>query len=114
MFNDTTFKALRKLKDDNDMPIWQPSVSQGAPDSLLGVKYVINQDMANIGASAKSILCGDFSKFIIRMVNDISVLRLTERYADQLAVGFIGYQSLDSRLIDAGTHPIKYLVHAAS
>lgn len=114
MFNDSTFKAIRKLKDDVDMPIWQPALAMGAPDTLLGQRYVINQDMANIGASAKSILCGDFSKFILRMVNDVSILRLTERYADQLAVGFIGYQSLDSRLLDAGTHPIKSLVHAAS
>lgn len=113
MFNDATLKAIRKLTDDYGQPIWQPSNILGEPDLLLGVPYYINPDMADIGTSTKSVLAGDFSKFLVRMVQDVSVLRLQERYADQLAIGFIGFQSLDARLLSAGS-PVKYLVHAAS
>ena len=54
------------------------------------------------------------SKFHIRKVQGYQMLRLTERYADYLAVGFLGFARYDSRLVDAGTHPVKALTMAAS
>jgi len=38
--------------------------------------------------------------------------RLTERYADFNQVGFLAFQRWDGQLIDAGTHPVKYLQQA--
>ena len=35
VLNDTTVKALRKLKDNNGNYIWQPSVQAGQPDMIL-------------------------------------------------------------------------------
>ena len=35
VLNDSTVKALRKLKDGNGNYIWQPSVSAGVPDTIL-------------------------------------------------------------------------------
>ena len=34
ILNDTTVKALRKLKDNNGNYIWQPSVQLGQPDMI--------------------------------------------------------------------------------
>lgn len=114
MMHDTTFKAVRKLVDDQNRPIFQPDISAASPGTLLGSPIVINQDCATIAASAKAIFFGDFSKYIIRDVQDFTLLRLEERYADYHQVGFVGFSRHDGRILDAGTDPIKHMVMAAS
>jgi HK97 family phage major capsid protein len=114
MMHDTTFKAVRKLVDDQNRPIFQPDISAASPGTLLGSPIVINQDCATLAASAKAIFFGDFSKYIIRDVQDFTLLRLEERYADYHQVGFVGFSRHDGRILDAGTDPIKHLVMAAS
>jgi HK97 family phage major capsid protein len=59
MLADATLAAVRKIKDTQGHPLWQPSVQAGVPDSLLAYPVVINQDMPVMAASAKSILFGD-------------------------------------------------------
>lgn len=114
MFNDTTLSALKKLAfgSGDDRPLWQASIREGEPDRLEGFRYVINQDMANIGASAKSVLFGDFSQYIIRLAGPATTLRLNERYAEFLHTGFLAYQRADGELLTANA--IKSLTHAAS
>lgn len=114
MMNDSTFKALRKLKDTTGQPIFQLSLRDSEPTTLLGKPVVINNDMAAIGASAKSIIYGDLSKYKVRRVKNYGVRRLTERYADLNQTAFILFVRLDGKLIDAGTNPVKHLLHAAS
>jgi HK97 family phage major capsid protein len=114
MFNDSTLKALRKIKDSEGRPLWQPDVQGGIAGTLIGVPYTINQDMASIGLSAKSVLYGDFSHYFIRRVRDFTLVRLNERYADNLQVGFFVYCRFDAKLKNAGQNPIKYLVHPAA
>jgi HK97 family phage major capsid protein len=113
MMNDSTFKALRKLKDSTNNPIFQLSMRDGEPTTLLGKPVIINNDMAEIGASAKSVLFGDFSKYKVRRVKNYGVKRLVERYADYNQTGYILFVRLDGKLIDAGTNPVKHLLHAA-
>jgi len=112
MMNDSTFKALRKLKDNNGQPIFQLSLRDSEPTTLLGKPVIINNDMANIGTGAKSILFGDFSKYKIRRVKNYGIKRLVERYAEFNQTGFLLFIRLDGKLIDAGTNPIKHLLHA--
>ena len=114
MMHDSTFKAIRKLLDSQNRPIFQPDISASSPGTLLGSPVVINQDCATIAASAKAIFFGDFSKYLIRDVQDFTLLRLEERYADYHQVGFVGFSRHDGRILDAGTDPIKHLVLAAS
>lgn len=114
MFNDSTLKALRKLKDSEGRPIWQEGFKDGEPGTILGKPYIINQDMADIGANAKSVVFGDLKKYLVREVENASILRLAERYAENNQTGFIMFKRLDGKLIDAGTKPIKHLLHAAS
>jgi HK97 family phage major capsid protein len=113
MFNDSTFKAIKKLSvgSSDDRPLWQPSITTNAPDTLEGYQYVINQDMASIGSLAKSILFGDFSNYIIREVADWRLVRLVERYAELDQVAFVMFARYDGQVIDAGTNPIKYMKH---
>lgn len=114
MFADSSLKIIRKLKDGEGRPLWQPGLAVREPDSILGYSYVINDDVAAAAASAKSILFGDFSKYWIRDVNGLVVLRLEERYAEYLQVAFLVFSRMDGNLIDAGTHPIKYFQHNAA
>ena len=63
MFRDTTLTALRKLKDLEGNYIWQPSdVRSGAPASLLGYPYSINQAMAAVATATGSVVFGPFNR----------------------------------------------------
>lgn len=110
MLHDSTLKAIRKLVDDQNRPIFQADITGASPGTLLGMPIVINQDVATIATGAKVIVCGDFSKYLIRDVTDFTLLRLEERYADYHQVGFVGFSRHDGRILDAGTDPLKVLV----
>lgn len=110
MMHDSTLKAIRKLVDDQNRPIFQADITGASPGTLLGMPIVINQDIATIATGAKTIVCGDFSKYLIRDVTDFTLLRLEERYADYHQVGFVGFSRHDGRILDAGTDPLKVLV----
>lgn len=113
MFNDTTLKVLRKLKDLEGNYIWQPAdVKGGAPATILNYSYAVNQAMASIAASAKPIAFGAMNKYLVRVVNEFAMKRLVERYADYGQVGFIGFARLDGELLDAGA--VKVLQNLAS
>jgi len=113
MFNDATFKILRNVRswDGTDLApefAWQMGLRAGEPDTILGYPYTINQDVADHATTARSVLFGDFSKYIIRDVTGAQVMRLTERYADYLQVGFLAFSRHDGDLINAAA-----IVHAS-
>lgn len=118
MMNDATLAAILKLVDGNSRPLFESaynvSVQSGEPDKLLGQNVIVNNDMATMSASAKSILYGDFANYWIRDVMAMLLLRLTERYADYAQVGFVGFMRSDGKMVDAGQHPVKYYINAAS
>ena len=114
LFNDNTLKALRKIKDSESKPIWQGNYTDNNPSTILGRPYQVSTNIADIGASAKSVLFGDMSKYMVREVAGAAVKRLVERYADYNQTGYLLFKRFDARLIDAGTNPVKYLAHAAS
>lgn len=114
MMNDSSIKVVRKLKDGQNLPLWQTSVQAGEPDMLLGYPVIPNNDVATMAANAKSILFGDFRKYKIRRVRGGSLVRLNERYADALQVGFFLFGRADGNLIDAGTNPVKYYANSAT
>lgn len=113
MFNDSTIKAVRKLKDSEGRYLWQMGdVRTGVPDTLLGKTYTINQDMDSLAAAKKVMLFGDFSRFVIRQVGQPVAMRLVERYAEFNQVGFVTNMRLDGRVLNSGA--IKHLITAAS
>ena len=116
MFNDSTLAALKKIDigSADSRPLWQPGMTAGAPDTIDGKPYVINQQMADIGASAKSVLFGDFQNYIIRKVAGDRIVIANELFAGTDQIGIMLLQRRDGQVLNAGTHPIKYLTHAAS
>lgn len=113
MFGDTTLKNLKKLVDGASRPLWLPGIAVREPDTLMGYPYTVNSDMPTMTASQKAVLFGDFSAYYIRDVQGVTLVRLQERYADYLQVGFMAFSRHDGALIDAGQHPIKHLLQHA-
>lgn len=115
MLHDSVLASIKKMTigSGDDRPLWQMSVRDGEPDRLEGYRYWVNQGMASsIAASAKVLLFGDYSKYAIRIVRDVAVRRLNERYAESMLVGFLGYMRIDGELLD--TVAVKHMVMAAS
>jgi HK97 family phage major capsid protein len=107
MFNDTTLKAIRKLKDGNGQYIWQMgNIQNGAPGSLLGYSYSINQAMESIAAAKKVMLFGDFGKYYVRKVGQPVVGVMRERFWPDL--GIAGLIRFDGELPD--TTAVKHLI----
>lgn len=93
MGSQAALAAARKLVDSQNRPLWEPSLQAGVPDNLLGYRFVLNNDVPVPAANAKSLAFGDFrAGYVVRDTTDVQVLRLTERYADYLQVGFLGFQ----------------------
>jgi len=113
MFNDTTRNELRQLKTTDLQYHWQPGSQAGDPDRMFGYPYIVNNDMANTASAAKSMLFGDFSKYVMREVLGITLVQLVERYAHAHQIGYIAIMRFDSDLRDAGTAPIKHMVQTA-
>jgi HK97 family phage major capsid protein len=111
MMHDNVAMALRKLKDTQNRYLWEINMQVGQPALLLGRPVTINQSMASaITTGQKTILCGAMSKFKIRDAGGVRFVRLNERYADLDQIGFFAFLRSDSKVLNPGTNPIKYLV----
>jgi len=117
MFNSTSRATLLGMKDGFGRPFWTPDPSADGPfDKLLGYDVVINQSMPNIGgANATPIAFGDLTQaYMLRTDGAPSILRLNERYADTLEVGFFLYSRIGGISLNAGIAPLVVIKQAAS
>lgn len=117
MMHQQTRKTVRKLKDTAGRPIWAESyesgIKSGIPAQLLGEDVKINNDMAQPGASAKTIGYGDFSKYMIRDVLDLLLFRFEDSaFTTKGQVGFLGWARAGGNLLDANA--IKTFQHSAT
>lgn len=99
LMNDSTVKAVRKLKDANGQYLWQPSLSAGTPDTLMGRPVYTSAYMPALAAGAKGVLFGDLSYYWVADRQGRSFKRLGELYAPTGQVGFLATQRVDGRLI---------------
>lgn len=99
LMNDSSVKALRKLKDGNGQYLWQPSLTAGTPDLLLGRPVYTSAFMPALAAGAKSVLFGDLSYYWVADRQGRSFRRLGELYAPTGQVGFLATQRVDGKLV---------------
>ena len=99
VLNDTTVKAIRKLKDNNGQYIWQPALKDGDHDTLLGRPILTTGAMPEIAADAKPVIFGDLSYYWIGDRQGVTFKRLNERYADMGQVGFLASKRVDGKLV---------------
>ncbi|WP_446471095.1 phage major capsid protein [Xenorhabdus stockiae] len=111
-FNDSTLKIITEMEDGQNRPLWLPEIAGVVPSTILGVPYVIDQAIADMGPGSKFIYCGDFNRFIVRRVAYMTLKRLVERYADYDQTAFLAFHRFDCILED--TAAIKALVSKGS
>ncbi len=97
--NDATIKAIRKLKDANGNYLWQPALTSGTPDTLLGRPVYTSSYVPTIAAGAKTIAFGDFSYYWIADRQGRNFKKLSELYAATDQTGFVATQRVDGKLI---------------
>lgn len=109
MMNDSTLKAVRKLKNGEGEYIWQMgNVQAGVPGTLNGRRYYINQAMASLATGNKTVLFGDFGKYYVRKVGSPVIGVMRERFWPDL--GIAGLIRFDGELGDAAA--VKHLIQA--
>lgn len=111
-FKDTTKGALRKLVDTTGQPLWAVSPALEAPPTFMGKPYTVNAHMPAMATGLRSILYGNFSKYLVRDVMDLELIVLRERFATAGQVAFLTFSRHDGDLLDAGTHPVRHLLQA--
>ena len=113
MAHDNVIAAIRALGlgSANDFPIFIPSMEAGQPDKLFGFNLYYNNDMESaITTGKKTLLAADFSKFVVRSAGGVQMVRLNERYMDELEVGFVSYARKDAKVLDS--RAVKHLAQA--
>ena len=99
VMNDATVKQIRKLKDSTGQYLWQPSLVAGTPDTILGRPVKTSAFMPTAAAGAKTIAFGDFKYYWIADRQGRTFKKLSELYAANGQVGFLGTQRVDGKLI---------------
>ena len=99
VMNDSTVKAIRKLKDSTGQYLWQPSVTAGEPDRILNRPVKTSAYVPAIATGNKVIAFGDFNYYWIADRQGRSFQRLNELYAATGQVGFKATQRVDGKLI---------------
>lgn len=62
MMNGKTLAAIRKLKDAGSGAwLWQPALTAGQPETILGRPVIEDTTMDDVGAAAEPIVLGDFA-----------------------------------------------------
>lgn len=97
--NDSTIKAIRKLKDGNGTYLWQPSITAGAPDTILNRPIKTSGYMPALTAGNKVMLFGDTKYYWLSDRQGRTFKRLNELFAQNGQIGFIATQRLDGKLI---------------
>ena len=95
-----TRTALRLLKDNMGRYMLQDDVSLPFGTSLLGKPVYVSDNMPDIAAGAVAIYYGDMRGLATKFSEEINIEVLRERYADEHAIGVVGWFEFDSKVID--------------
>lgn len=102
--NDQQMLGTRGQTDTNGRPLlnMQDGLSEGAVGTIFGYSVKIDQNIPNLTASTTGgPIFGHLpSAMVRRTVNQSGLIRLAERYAELLQVGYIGYMRFDIRSND--------------
>ena len=115
MMNRSTLGEIRKLKDTAGQYIFQTGFSgqSGLPNTILGHPYVEAPDVADIAASAKSIIFGDYRRgYMIVDRGALSVLRDPYSQASSGNVRYIARRRVGGEVVLA--EAMRILAHPAS
>lgn len=95
-----TRTALRLLKDQWGRYLLQDDISLPFGTSLLGKPVYVSDNMPEIATGKNAIFYGDMRGLGTKFSEEMNVEVLRERYADEHAVGVIGWLEMDAKVID--------------
>jgi HK97 family phage major capsid protein len=111
--NDKSIAMIRKLKDNQGRPLWEPSLQAGTPSLINGRPYVVDNSLPVPAANAKSIIFGDLQAgYVLRTVANPLIVRAAERYIENGIVAFFGFARFDGRCDD--TAALSSYKHSAT
>lgn len=73
IMNDSALANARKLRENGSTGafLWQPALTQGAPDLILGKAVHTDPYMPDVAAEAESVLFGDISSYFVRLAGGV-------------------------------------------
>lgn len=101
IMSNATRTALRLLKGTDGHYLLNDDISTPFGTSLLGKPVYVSDNMPEIGAGNTAIYYGNMKGLTTKFSEDINVQVLREKYADEHAVGVIGWFEFDSKVQDA-------------
>jgi HK97 family phage major capsid protein len=98
--NSNTANAIDKLKDGSGNYYFRPSMSAGAPPTLLGNPIVFEENMPAVGAGTLPIAFGNFKRAYI-IVDKLGVRFLRDPFTDKPNVIIYAYFRCGGGLVDS-------------
>lgn len=95
-----TRTALRELVSETGYPLLNDDISTPFGTSILGKPVYVSDNMSDIGAGNDVIYYGDMRGLATKFNEEINIEVLRERYADEHAIGVIGWLEFDAKVID--------------
>ncbi|HEY0625469.1 MAG TPA: phage major capsid protein [Allosphingosinicella sp.] len=100
VMNSSTAARIRKLKTADGAFLWQPSLSAGQPDTLLGYPVVEAEDMPDIAADSLSIAFGNFKAgYLIAERTETQILR--DPYSRKPFVHFYATKRIGGQVVNS-------------
>lgn len=96
---DSTLAAIRKLKDGTGQYLWQPALTAGEPDRLLGYPVYTSAYVPAVAEGQPVVAFGDFSYYNIGDRGIRSFAALHELFAGVGQVAFVAKERVDGKLI---------------
>lgn len=106
----TGLAAVRKLKDNNGLPIF--NLATGQPDTILGYPVFENPAVAAVAAGAKSVVFGHLPSYKVRMAGGLQVAQSSDVRFEQDTTVFRFIMRLDGNLTH--TSHVKTFVGGAA
>lgn len=100
IMSSATRTALRTLKTQDGIYLLNDDISSPFGTTLLGKPVYVSDNMEDIAAGKVVIYYGDMKGLATKFSEEINIEVLRERYADEHAVGVIGWLEFDSKVIN--------------
>lgn len=100
IMSSATRTALRLLKTQQGVYLLNDDISTPFGVSILGKPVYVSDNMEDIAGGKDVIYYGDFRGLATKFSEDINIEVLRERYADEHAVGVIGWFEFDSAVVN--------------
>lgn len=101
IMSSATRTALRLLKDSMGRYLLEDDISAPFGRTLLGKPIYVSDNMPDMEAGKTAIYYGDMRGLATKFSEDLNIEVLREKYADEHAVGVIGWFEFDSKVEDA-------------